>query len=52
MEDGRRNDNMQILFSPGCEQPLRDNKFLIYELYTLMRKTKHLKHYKVTAKST
>ncbi len=27
-EDGRRNDNMQILFSPGCEQPLRDNDFL------------------------
>ena len=23
-EDGRRNDNMQTLFSPGCEQPLRD----------------------------
>ncbi len=26
MEDGTRNDNMQILFSPGCDQPLRDNK--------------------------
>ena len=24
-EHGTRNDNMQILFSPGCEQPLRDN---------------------------
>ncbi len=22
---GTRNDNMQIVFSPGCEQPLRDN---------------------------
>ncbi len=22
---GHRTDNVQILFSPGCEQPLRDN---------------------------
>ena len=25
-EYGTGNDNVQILFSPGCEQPLRDNK--------------------------
>ncbi len=25
-EYGTRNDNVQLLFSPGCEQPLRDNK--------------------------
>ncbi len=30
-EHGRRNDNMQILFSPGCEQPLRDNDSLPLE---------------------
>ena len=24
-EYGTRNDNVQVLFSPGCEQPLRDN---------------------------
>ncbi len=37
MEDGTRNDNVQILFSPGCEQPLRDNEGIAAQLMKILK---------------